>query len=130
MENKVAYLKKLGANIREIRKSKKQEVKEAAKGLDITVQALGALENGKVDFNITRIFDIAQYYKVEIGEVLKINEGDTFNFTSQNNSGGYHVQTIGVLNVTDETLKNYFENDIAQLKQKIVFFEEAIKKGK
>jgi transcriptional regulator with XRE-family HTH domain len=130
MENKEEYLKRIGDNIKEIRKFKKQEVKEAAKGLDITVQALGALENGKVDFNITRIFDIAQYYKVQIAEILNVKGGDTFNFTSQNNSGGYHVQTIGVLNVTDEALKNYFENDIAQLKQKIVFFEEAIKKGK
>jgi transcriptional regulator with XRE-family HTH domain len=88
MENKEAYLKRLGTNIREIRKLKKQEVKEAAKGIGVTVQALGALENGKVDFNISRIFEIAQYYKVEMAEILKVNRGDTFNFTSQNNSGG------------------------------------------
>jgi transcriptional regulator with XRE-family HTH domain len=130
MENKEMYLKKIGANIRDIRKLKKQEPKEAAKGLGISVQAYGKFENGGTDFNITRIFEIAQYYKVEVIDILKANKGDIFNFTSQNNSGGYHVQKVGVLNITDEALKTYFENDIAQLKQKIVFFEEAIKKGK
>ena len=96
------FLKKIGANIRDIRKLKKQEPKEATKGLGISVQAYGKFENGGTDFNITRIFDIAQYYKVEIGELLKVHQGDTFNFTSQNNSGGYHVLNKGVLNVTDE----------------------------
>jgi transcriptional regulator with XRE-family HTH domain len=130
MENKEAFLKKIGANIKEIRKSKKQEVKDAASGLGISVQALGAIENGKVDLNVTRVFEIAQYFKVDSSKILNVKQGDVFNFSSQNNSGGYHVQTIGVLNVTDENLKNYFENDIAQLKEKIIFFEGALKKGK
>ncbi len=130
MENKEMFLKKIGANIKEIRKSKKQEVKDAASGLGISVQALGAIDNGKVDLNITRVFEIAQYFKVDSSKILNVKQGDIFNFSSHNNSGGYHVQTIGVLNVTDETLKTYFENDITQLKEKIIFFEGALKKGK
>jgi transcriptional regulator with XRE-family HTH domain len=130
MENKETLLKKIGANIRDIRKLKKKESKDAAKGLGISVQAYGKIENGGTDLNISRVFEIAKFFDVSFTQVLKVNEGDVFNYSSQNNSGGYHVQTIGVLNVTDETLKNYFENDIAQLKEKIIFFEGALKKGK
>jgi transcriptional regulator with XRE-family HTH domain len=124
------FLKKIGDNITKIRESKNQERKESAKGLGISVQAYGEIENGGTDLNISRLFEIAKFFDVSFTQVLKVNEGDIFNFSSQNNSGGYHVQTIGVLNVTDETLKNYFENDIAQLKEKIIFFESAFKKGK
>lgn len=130
MENKDEFLKMIGTNIRELRKLKNQEVEQTACALGISPQALGAIENGKVDLNVSRVFEIAQYFKVEYSQLLNIEKGDHYNFSSQNNTGGYHVLNKGVLNVTDETLKNYFENDMAQLKQKIEFFEEAFKKGK
>jgi transcriptional regulator with XRE-family HTH domain len=130
MENKEAFLKKIGANIRGIRKLKKKEPKDAASGLGISVQAYGKIENGGTDLNISRLFEIAKFFDVSFTQVLKVNEGDVFSFSSQNNSGGYHVLNNGVLNVTDETLKTYFENDIAQLKEKIIFFEGALKKSK
>lgn len=128
MENKEIYLKKIGKNIKEIRKVKKKEVKDAARGLGISVQAYGKIENGGTDLNISRLFEIAKFFDVSFTQVLKVNEGDVFNFTSQNNSGGYQVQILGALNVAEESLKAYFENDITYLKEKIVFFEEALKK--
>jgi transcriptional regulator with XRE-family HTH domain len=130
MENKDAFLKKIGANIKEIRKSKKYEPKAVAVGLGMSVQAYGKIENAGTDLNISRLFEIAKFFDVSFTQVLKVNEGDIFNYSSQNNSGGYHVLNNGVLNVTDETLKTYFENDIAQLKEKIIFFEGALKKSK
>ena len=128
MENKEMFLKKIGRNTKEIRKYKKQEVKDAASGLGISVQAYGKIENGGTDLNISRFFEIAKFFNVGFTQVLNINESDVFNFTSQNNSGGYHIQSVGELNITDESLKTYFENDIAYLKEKIMFFEEALKK--
>lgn len=128
MDNKDEFLKRVGANIRELRKLKNPEVKQAASALGISPQALGAIENGKVDLNVSRVFEIAQYFKVEFSTLLNVENGDHYNFSSQNNTGGYHVLNKGVLNVTDETLKNYFENDMVQLKQKIEFFEDALKK--
>ena len=62
MENKELFLKKIGENIKEIRKSRKQEVKFAASGIGISVQAMGAIENGKVDLNISRLFEIARFF--------------------------------------------------------------------
>lgn len=128
MENKEIFLKKIGRNIKEIRKLKKQEVKDAASGLGISVQAYGKIENGCTDLNVSRLFEIAKFFDVSFTQVLKVNEGDVFNFNSKNNSGGYYVQTLGVLNVTEENLKSSFENDVAYLKEKIKFFEEAFKK--
>ncbi len=130
MENKNLFLKKIGENIKEIRKSKMQEVKEVARGLGITVQALGAIENGKTDLHISRLYEIANYFKVEFDVLLKTKVGDIFNYSSQNNSGGYHIQSIGVFNISDENLKTYLETDLAAIKEKIVFFEEALKNKK
>ena len=53
MENKTEFLRIVGANIKSIRKKKNIEVKEVAVGLGITVQAFGAIENGKVDLNLS-----------------------------------------------------------------------------
>jgi transcriptional regulator with XRE-family HTH domain len=130
MKNKEEFLKKVGLNIKQIRKAKKQEVKEAASGLGITIQAVGAIENGKVDLNISRLFEIAQYFEVDYSKILSVENGDVFNFTSQNNSGGYHVLNRGILNFSDETLRNYFENELAQLKEKIKFFDETFSSRK
>ena len=130
MENKEIFLKKIGANIKEIRKTKKQEVKDAAKGLGISVQALGAIENGKTDVNVTRLFEIAKYFEVSFSKVLNVQEGDVFNFTSQNNSGGYHVLNNGVINITDEKLQEHLQNENALLKQKLAVNKALLKKVK
>lgn len=129
MKNKEEFLKEVGSNIKQIRRAKSQEVKEAAMGLGVTVQTVGAIENGKVDLNISRLFEIAQYYNVDFAKILNVGNGDIFNYTSQNNSGGYHVLNKGVLNVSDERLRNYFDSEVAQIKKKIHFFEETFGKS-
>ncbi|MBL0145821.1 MAG: helix-turn-helix transcriptional regulator [Chitinophagaceae bacterium] len=118
MENKELLLRQIGVNIRKIRTSNNMEPKEAARKLDISVQGYGAIENGKVDLNISRLFQIANLFKVDFSEIMNISN-TTFNFTSQNNSGGYHVQKIESLNINDADVKNYFETEIDQLKKKI-----------
>ena len=96
--------------------------KAVASGLDISVQAYGKIENGGTDLNISRLFEIAKFFDVSFTQVLKINEGDIFNYSSQNNTGGYHVLNNGVLNTTDETLKTYFENGIPLLYSHFLIF--------
>jgi transcriptional regulator with XRE-family HTH domain len=130
MENKEAFLNKIGANIREIRKSKKQEPKEVAKGLGISVQAYGQIENGGTDLNISRLFEIAKFFDVSFTQVLKVNEGDVFNYSSQNNSGGYHVLNNGVINITDDKLREHLQNENAELRQKLAINEALLKKVK
>jgi transcriptional regulator with XRE-family HTH domain len=103
MENRELYLKNIGNNIRAIRLEKKLEIKQVAAMLDISIQAYGKIENGKTDLNISRLFEIANLLKVEFAQILHTN-GDTLHFNSQNNSGGYHVQKVGVLNTVDDSL--------------------------
>jgi transcriptional regulator with XRE-family HTH domain len=130
MENKEAFLKKIGINIKKIRESKNQERKEAAKGLDISVQAYGEIENGGTDLNISRLFEIAKFFDVSFTQVLKVNEGDVFNYSSQNNSGGYHVLNNGVINIADDKLREHLQNENEDLKHKLSVNEALLKKVK
>ena len=130
MENKEVFLKKVGANIRDIRKLKKKEPKDVAKGLSMSVQAYGKIENGGTDLNISRLFEIANFFDVGFTQILKVNEGDVFNYTSQNNRGGYHVLNNGVINITDEKLRDHLINENAELRQKLAVNEALLKKVK
>ena len=118
MENKEKFLREIGNNIQKIREEKRIERKVVAKSLDITVQAFGEIENGHVDLNISRLFEIAQYLKVPFSQILNYS-GDVLNFTSQNNSGGYHVQKVGVINASDETFLASLKNDLEIIKMKV-----------
>lgn len=128
LSNKETYLKLIGANIKQIRKEQSIEIKEAAHALGISVQAYGKIENGMTDINISRLFDIASFFKIDYNKILQTNNHETYNYTSQNNSGGYNVLNKGVLNVTSDFLENYLKDDISIVKKKLDFFEAAMKK--
>lgn len=128
LSNKETYLKLIGANIKQIRKEQSIEIKEAAHALGISVQAYGKIVNGMTDINISRLFDIASFFKIDYNKILQTNNHETYNYTSQNNSGGYNVLNKGVLNVTSDFLENYLKDDISIIKKKLDFFEAAMKK--
>ena len=117
MENKEKFLKEIGNNIQKIREEKRIERKAVAKNLDISPQAFGEIENGHVDLNVSRLFEIAKYLEVPFAQILNYS-GDVLNFTSQNNSGGYHVQKVGVINTTNESFLDSLKNDLEIIKKK------------
>ncbi len=116
---KEQYLKQIGQNLKEIRITKRKEIKEVVSKLKISAQAYGKIESGKTDLNISRLIDIANFFKVALNDIIKTESGDIMTFSSTNNSGGYHVQKIGTLNITDENLVDYFNKEIISLKTKI-----------
>ncbi len=122
MENKDKFLKGVGDNIRNIRIENNLEIKAVASKLGITIQAYGKIENGKVDLNISRLFEIANLFKIEFNKILN-TKGDTFNFTSHNNTGGYHVQKVGVINTSDEQFNLFIKDELEYIKKKINFLE-------
>jgi transcriptional regulator with XRE-family HTH domain len=130
MENKEAFLKQIGENIKEIRRQKKVEVKDIASNLDISVQAYGRIENGKTDVNISRLFQISKFFEVSFSKILKIENSETFNFTSQQNSGGYHVLNNGVINITDEKLHQFLQSENNDLKKRLNINETILSKLK
>jgi transcriptional regulator with XRE-family HTH domain len=127
MENRELYLKNIGNNIRAIRLEKKLEIKQVAAKLGISIQAYGKIENGKTDLNISRLFEIANLLQVEFSQILNI-VGDTLHYNSQNNSGGYHVQKVGVLNTTDDTIVHLIKDIMQDSMHKILSAFEKNKK--
>ena len=79
--NKALLLKSVGDNIKKLRKQKNMEVKEFAFKLKITPQAVGKIENGVVDLNLSRIVEIANLLQVSLIEILDIANGDIMTLT-------------------------------------------------
>ena len=123
MENKDKFLKAVGNNIRTIRTRKGIERKEAASGLGITIQAYGEIENGHVDLNISRLFEISNLFQVTFSEILNVS-GDTMNYTSQNNTGGYHVQKVRVMNTTDDAVINFVKDSLLSIKKLVSIIDK------
>ncbi len=113
--NKALLLKSVGANIKKLRKQKNMEVKEFASKLKITPQAVGKIENGVVDLNLSRIVEIANLLEVSLIEILDIANGDIMTYNSYNNSGGYHVQKVDVIKINEDDAKSNFMNEFKKL---------------
>jgi transcriptional regulator with XRE-family HTH domain len=135
--NKDTLLKKVGENLRNIRKEKQMEIKEVVKKLKITPQAYGNIENGKVDLNMSRLVAIANVFEVGVEEILNAT-GDINNYTSTNNSGGYHVQQskgynvnhIGVVNMPDENLMEDFKKGMELMRSQMELLAGMLQKKK
>jgi transcriptional regulator with XRE-family HTH domain len=113
--DKSLLLKTVGANIKKLRKEKNMEVKEFASKLKITPQAVGQLENGMVDFNLSRIVEIANLLQVNLVAILDITSGDIMSYHSYNNSGGYHVQKVDVIKINEDDAKSNFMHEFKKL---------------
>jgi transcriptional regulator with XRE-family HTH domain len=113
--DKSLLLKTVGANIKKLRKEKNMEVKEFASKLKITPQAVGQLENGMVDFNLSRIVEIANLLQVNLVAILDITNGDIMSYHSYNNSGGYHVQKVDVIKINEDDAKSNFMHEFKKL---------------
>jgi len=90
-----------------------------ASSLGISVQAYGAIENGKVDLNISRVFAISKFYEVDFNKILNVQQGDTYSYSSSNNSGGYHVLNKGSLTISNDDLLKFIQEDFNSLKSKL-----------
>jgi transcriptional regulator with XRE-family HTH domain len=130
MDNKELFLKQIGENIKEIRRQKKVEAKDIASNLKMSVQAYGKIENGKTDLNLSRLFEISKFLEVNFSKILQLEHGDIFNFSSQHNSGGYHVLNNGVINITDEKLHQFLQTENSELKKRLEMNETILSKLK
>jgi len=114
-ENKSFILHEIGCRLRSIRKLKGVEIKQIASFLELTPQAYGNIENGKVDIGISKLVILADYFKVSLGEILNLQNLQLFNNYDNYNSGGAKIQAkdIPSYNLTDKAL---IKNIISQLK--------------
>jgi transcriptional regulator with XRE-family HTH domain len=126
--NKDNLLKKVGQNLRQIRKEKQLEIKEVVNKLNISPQAYSNIENGKVDLNMSRLADIANVLQVDATRILN-DSGDTITNNTNNNTGGYNVSN-GTLNVTDEKLLQNIIAEVMVLKDRLAQVEAQLLKKK
>ncbi|MCJ0743146.1 helix-turn-helix domain-containing protein [Pedobacter montanisoli] len=63
-------VKEIGKNIRQLRLDADKGQTEVAKALDISVAALSKIESGLTDLNISRLAQIAKYFKVSVISII------------------------------------------------------------
>jgi len=67
---KQKLIQEIGANIRQLRLAQSKGQTEVAKALDISVAALSKIEGGQTDINLSRLAQIAKYFKVAIVSII------------------------------------------------------------
>jgi transcriptional regulator with XRE-family HTH domain len=127
--NKDDLLKKVGENLRNIRKEKQMEIKEVGSKLKITPQAYGNIENGKVDLSMSRLVAIANVFEVGVDEILNVSGNVTNNYSS-NNSGGYHFNQIGTINSPDENRMEDFKKGMELMRSQMELLAGMLQKKK
>lgn len=75
---KTELVKKIGDNIRELRKKKGISQAELARRCFKDKQALEKIENGKVNSTIYSLYLIAKALDIELEELIKLEKGETF----------------------------------------------------
>ena len=107
--DKRKLLKNTGANIKRLRKSKNIEVKEFASTLKVTPQAIGKIENGMVDLNLSRLVEILNLLEVNLAVIL-----DTENDASRN------PETNIVIMPNEEDVKSNFINEFKKIANSLI----------
>ena len=107
MENSIL---EIAARIRELRGISGLSMEEAAKQLDLTEEALAALESGQKDFPYTFIHKCARLYGVEMTEILQGSTARLRSYTLTRHGGGeVTAQENGILITKPDVL-----NDVAR----------------
>lgn len=71
--NKKEFLKLIGKNIQNQRKIKGYTQETFAELMNVSWSYVSKIECGILNLSMGKIFDIAQYLKIDIKELLKIN---------------------------------------------------------
>lgn len=90
--NKKELLEKIGLRIRKFREEKGLEIKQVASDLHISPQALSQIEYGKSDISISRISAIAEILQVSFNEILAVENGTSYSYNANQNTGGCYPQ--------------------------------------
>ncbi|MBQ8459309.1 helix-turn-helix transcriptional regulator [bacterium] len=67
----MSNIKKLGKNLRKLRKSKGLSQEELSLNLDFDGSYIGKVENGKLNITLDKLINIAEYFQIDIIELLK-----------------------------------------------------------
>ena len=63
--------KKLGKNVKRLRKQKRLSQEELSLSLDLDGSYIGKVENGKLNITIEKIAGIAEFFNVDVTELFQ-----------------------------------------------------------
>lgn len=131
MDQKEVILKKIGSKLKAIRMEQNIPLKVVASKLNLTTQAFGNIENGKADISVIKIFAICEILNTSFSDVLNIDNNNSLHYNAYNNSGGYFVQKVDVLNTTEKKEDSFdAEKEILGIKEDIQNLTQIILKQK
>ncbi len=114
---------KIGAKIRKIRELKDLSQEFMAENLGISQQMYSCLEKDD-SIPFSRLQQIAKILEVDVESIIGFDKNYFYNFGSNNVNMGTANYSI------PEKVINLYEENIALLKQKIVWLEEELAKSK
>lgn len=114
---KSKFIKEIGQNIKAYRTKSNIPLKEIAGKLDLTPQAFGEIENGKIkDIGINRLIEISKLLKIDYTQLLNLEKLNIYNITITNGSGGVNIETS--INVNGEPNEELINKILDAIKKK------------
>ena len=114
---------KIGSKIRMIRELKGFSQEFMANSLGITQNSYSKLENQKTKLSLERINSISKILEIDPIDLITFEENLVFNKCSQSGK----IQTLN--NNFPKELKEQYENQIAHLKEEVVFLRDQLRKS-
>ena len=105
---------KIGKEIKKLRTVNDMTQEQAAEGLHLDRNAYGEIERGKTDIHLSRLVQIANFFEVEIEELVGKKTKALFNVTGTSNTQSYN-QCNEYNGVTSEVFSLQHELEKAQL---------------
>ncbi|MBS1614927.1 MAG: helix-turn-helix transcriptional regulator [Bacteroidetes bacterium] len=116
-KEKNKLLRRIGANLKAIRKEKGIEVKQISAWLELSQQAYLNMENGKTDFSLTRIIELTQYLEVDINKLLDIECPGMFYKSEGNQMFSYNHSGNLKIADRDDSVTSLLQGQLIFLRQ-------------
>ncbi len=120
MEATAAIKQKIGSNIKKLRLEKDIPTKQVCNDLDLSQSAYSNIEKGLTDISITRILQIADYFKVNYTEILSLEKVTNYYINPTDNSTGIQNNNCHITNKDVESFAITIEN----LKDEVKYLRE------
>jgi transcriptional regulator with XRE-family HTH domain len=119
-EKSAMIKQKIGSNIKQIRLTKNIPVKQVCSDLDLSQPAYSNIEKGLTDISITRILQIAEYFRVDYTEILALEKVTNYYINPKDSSTGIQNNNCQITNKDVDSLMIAIES----LKEEVTYLRE------
>lgn len=94
----------IGIRIKELRTELGIKAEVVAQDLNMSKSAFSQLENGKTEFSVNRVIELADYFKVPVSSILPSSTSNV-----QINRDSSHSNIVTQINNADPSVKEMFQ---------------------